>query len=204
MRLFWMTILAGMVLSNPIKVAAITYNEAVNGDLPTFVQDSDVFNLDIGTNTFIGELTFSNADFPLPQTDFDSFAFSIPTETRLESVLLSISLLTGGSGIFSTTGYDLTSTPFNNNIANESIPIPSTNLSLFSLVLPLESGLFGFQNSFLSGALQSGEFQTATYTFSLNVADDAESVPEPTSIVGILAFSIYGVASAFKKKQELR
>jgi hypothetical protein len=205
MRWFWIAILAGMGFSNPTKVAAITYNEAVNGDLPTFIGNSNIFGLDVGTNTFSGEITFAGrADFPLPPTDFDSFVFSIPTENRLESVLLSISLLSGSSGLLRTIGYELQASPFNNNIiADESITIPSTNLSLFTLGLPLESGLFGLQNSFLSGSLQQGEFQTVTYTFSLNVAA-TQTVPEPTSVVGLLAFSTYGVVSVFKKKQGFR
>jgi hypothetical protein len=172
---------AGTVLSvgfqNNTKVAAFTYNEAVNGDLPTIESPDvpefeypNVFGLDLGTNIFTGELTFS--DFFRP--DFDSFAFSIPTEARLESVLLSISTLPGGSGIFNTIGYGLQTSPFIyfSFLATEPITLPSTNISLFTSVLPLESGVFGIYNYFFAGGSNPGEslFQRATYTFSLTVA----------------------------------
>ncbi len=173
---------AGTVLSvgfqNNTKVAAITYNEAVNGELPFSIEYSNgsgsveylnVFGLDLGTNTFTGEVTFSEN---VIQTDFDSFAFSIPTGTRLESVLLSISLLPGGSGIFNSIDSGLTTPPSINTdfLAFENITIPSTNISIFTSVLPLESGVFGISNIGLAGLVNSGESQTATYTFSLTVA----------------------------------
>jgi hypothetical protein len=179
---------AGTVLSvafqNNTKVAAFTYNEAVNGDLPTTVEYSrasgsieyiNVFGLDLGTNTFTGEITFSDSDpFLTPIDSFDSFAFSIPTDTRLESVLLSISLLPGGSGIFNYTQYGIQTPPsiYPDFLAPlELITIPSTNVSLFTSVLPLESGVFGISNAAgVGGFLNPGESQTATYTFSLTVA----------------------------------
>jgi hypothetical protein len=168
-------LVAGTVLSvgfqNNTKVAAFTYNEAVNGDLPEGDVDySNVFGLDLGTNTFTGELTLPG-DFPITFPDFDSFGFSIPTGTRLESGLLSISLLPGGSGIFDQVAYGLrTPSSFPSFLAVDLITIPSTNISLFTSVLPSESGVFGIQNVFLRGDVNPGESQTATYTISLTVA----------------------------------
>ena len=176
-----------LVFSNTTKVAAITYNEAINGDLPTFFRDSNgnlppffrdsnVFGLDLGTNTFTGEITFSNSGLPLQQTDFDYFRFSVPNETHLESVLFNISLLSGGSGIFNIAEYELgTLTSINNYefLDSELVTIPSTNISLFTSDLPLESGLFSLATSLIGGALEIGEFQTAAYTFSLTVAPAA-------------------------------
>lgn len=144
----------------------ITYDEAVDGDLPQSSSDSPVFVLGVGTNTFIGETTFSNNESV--DTDFDSFAFSIPAGTSLESISLNISLLPVGSGIFSNTTYSLQDSLFN-GISFESVTIPSTDLSLFNADLPLNPGQFAIQQTGLSGALGPGEFRTAAYTFSLEV-----------------------------------
>ncbi|MCC5611519.1 hypothetical protein LC612_33465 [Nostoc sp. CHAB 5834] len=194
---FYATLVAGMLVSNPARAAVISYNEASNGDLPQSPEGSPVFDLDIGTNTFTGEITFSNNFVP---SDLDSFAFNIPASTRFESILLNISLLSVGSGIFSTTGYDLQNSSFN-LIASESIPIPSANLNLFASNLPLGSGQFALQNSFIAGALLPGEFRTAAYTFSLNVVA-ATPVPEPSFILGTLTFSLLAGSLLLKRKKK--
>ncbi|MCC5668175.1 hypothetical protein LC653_31020 [Nostoc sp. CHAB 5784] len=196
---FYAILVAGMLLSNPARAAVISYNEASNGDLSQSSQDSPVFDLDIGTNTFTGEITFSfSNDFVLP--DLDSFAFNIPASTRLESILLNISLLPVGSGIFSTTGYDLQNSSFN-LIASESIPIPSANLNLFASNLPLGSGQFALQNSLLGGFLELGESRTAGYTFSVNVVA-ATPVTEPSFMLSTLTSSVLVGSLLLKRKQK--
>ncbi|QFS51345.1 hypothetical protein [Nostoc sphaeroides] len=193
---FYATLVAGMLLSNPARAAVISYNEASNGDFPQSPEGSPVFDLDIGTNTFTGEISFLS----FGPSDLDSFAFNIPASTRLESILLNISLLSVGSGIFSTTGYDLQNSSFN-LIASESIPIPSANLNLFASNLPLGSGQFALQNSFVAGLLSPGEFRTAPYTFSLNVVA-ATPVPEPSFMLGTLTFSLLAGSLLLKRKQK--
>jgi len=176
---------------------SIIFNEALSGDLPQSDLDSPVFLLDLGTNIFTGEVTFSNADNPL--TDFDSFNFIVPEATNLESILFDISLLSGGSGIFNQIGYRLVSAAQTAPLSEESITIPSTNLSLFTSSLPLGSGQFALQAGFLAGALAPGEFQTAAYTFSLNVAE-TEEVPEPGTLAGLVCL---GLGSLFLKKKTI-
>lgn len=194
-RWFYATLVAGMLFSNPAKAAVINYDEASNGDLPESSEGSPVFDLDIGTNTFTGKTTFDNTN--AFSDDIDSFAFNIPASTRLESILLNISLLSVGSGIFSTIEYSLGNSPFN-FIADELIPIPSANLSLFASNLPLGSGQFTLENAGLIGSLKKGEFRTAAYTFSLNVVA-AEPVPEPSSILGTLVFGTIGVGLSLRR-----
>lgn len=196
-RWFYATLVAGMLLPNP-ATAVISYNEASNGDLPQRPNHSPVFDLDIGTNTFAGEITFSNNNF-VP-SDFDSFAFNIPASTRLESILLNISLLSVGSGIFSITEYALQNSSFN-LIVSELIPIPSANLNLFTSNLPLGSGQFALQNSLIGGGLAVGEFRTAAYTFSLNVVS-ATPVPEPSFMLGTLTSSLLAGSLLLKRKQK--
>lgn len=203
MRWFWISILAGTVLSNPAKVTAITYNEAVSGDLSTNFQqpNPNIFNLDVGTNTFFGELSFSNNN--TVQTDFDDINFRIPTETQLESILLDIALLPEGFGIFDKVEYQLF--PFNGpfpNTPDQLAIIPSSNVNLFTSILPLElkSNVFVLENTGLGGRLPPEGFRVAAYTLSLNVVSkQVETIPEPNFIKGLLALGIYGLTLVFKK-----
>ncbi|NET56207.1 MAG: hypothetical protein F6K47_08520 [Symploca sp. SIO2E6] len=184
---------------SPTSVAAFTYNEAVDGDLPGSAQDSPIFALDIGENTFMGEQTFSNTNNP---SDFDSFTFSIPDGAFLESIFIDIGLLPVGSGFFDFTTYSLQDDSFVNidNI-EESIAIPSSNRELFVSNLPLSSGQFSLQHNSISGALFPGQFRTASYTFSLNVNESAsESIPEPNNIMGLFAFITLITCTALRKK----
>ena len=175
---------------------SIIFNEALSGDLPRLAIDSPVFALDVGTNTFTGELIYGAA---IPPTDFDSFIFSIPDGSSLESILFDISLLSGASGFFNRLGYELQDfsggTPI--SLEGEAITIPSTNLSLFTLSLPLSPGQFALQATFFEGSLIPGEFETAAYTFSLNVAA-TEEVPEPSTLVGLACLGLGGLL--LKKK----
>ncbi len=194
---FYATLVAGMLFTGPARAAVINYSETINGDLPVFATDSPIFNLDVGTNTFTGETTFSNNS--IFGSDFDSFSFNILTGTRLESILIDISLLSVGSGIFSTVNYELQNSSFN-LIESEFISIPSANISLFASNLPLGSGQFALQNAGLGGALEPGDFRTAAYTISLNVVKAVPTpVPEPTFVFSLLALGAFGVGSMSKR-----
>jgi len=173
---------------------SIIYNEALSGDLGF---DLPVFALDLGANTFTGEVTFSAVDNPV--SDFDSFTFSVPDGTSLESILADISLLPGGSGIFNQVVYTLVIEPSFIPISSDLITIPSTNLSLFTSSLPLGSGQFTFFNSGLGGGVGTGDFQTAAYTLSFNVAQTKE-VPEPSTLAGLVCL---GLGSLLIKKKSI-
>lgn len=206
-RWFYATLIAGMLFPNPAKAAVINYNEVSSGDLLGSPEDSrafdSVFDLDIGRNTFSGEITFNNIDPDVFDSDFDSFAFDIPANTRLKSILLNISLLPGSSSIFDMTGYDLQNSSLNSIAPEQRIPIPSTNLSLFASNLPLGSGEFRLRNNYLSGGIKFGEFRTAAYTFSLNVIA-ATPVPEPSLMLSTLTSIVLIVSFQLKRKQKIK
>ncbi|MEC4982636.1 MAG: hypothetical protein SAJ37_13205 [Oscillatoria sp. PMC 1068.18] len=184
------------VAVSPTSVAAFSYNETVDGDLPSFARNSPIFALDIGENTFIGEQTFGY-NF----SDFDSFTFKIPDGTFLESILIDIELLTVGAGILSRTTYSLLDESLVNLDLEESIVIASSDRQLFLSSLPLSSGQYSLQHNSLSGAVASGEFRTASYTFSLNVGETApKSVPEPNNLLSLLAFGALITGNTFRKK----
>ena len=122
--------------------------------------------------------------------------YSRAAGTRLESILLDISLLPGGSGIFNSTGYILQNVSLTNSSLEQAIAIPSTNLSLFASALPLESGHVVLQHSFMAGNLTSGQFQTSAYTFSINVT--GTEVPEPSTLAGLACL---GLGSLLLKKK---
>jgi len=182
MRWLWLLVTLEVFFLNTTKVTAFDFNEMTDGDLPTFSQDSAPFTLNYGVNTFSGEVTFSfNEGIP---TDFDSFAFIVPTGNTLDSITVDISLIPGGSGIFNRTVYSI-----DQNFFQQEIPIPSMDLSLFTSLIPLENGLFALENLGLVGELTEGQFQTAAYTFSLNVVEP-ESIPEPSVFMGFIVSSL--------------
>ena len=167
--------LAMMGMAGTAHALVITYDESVDGDLPALASLSPVFTLDIGTNTFSGEISFSfNASV---STDRDSFAFSVPNNTSVVGIFIDIALLELGAGIFNLTTYVLQDSSFAGFTA-ANIPIPSLNLSLFSSTLPLAPSLYGMQLNSLSGSLFFNEFRTAAYTFSIEVAP----APEPSTL----------------------
>lgn len=181
---------------------AYTYDEAVKGDLPSDVSDSPVFVLGLGVNTFTGELTFGASfgeDDPFP--DFDSFRFEVPIGTSLQSILLDISLLPGDSA-FNQIGYDLENS-LGTAISSKRIRIPSANRKLFRADLPLSSGQYALRDAVHSGSLLPYDFETAEYTFSLNVvsAKDissvdvaaAEEIPEASNLAGLICLGLGGL-----------
>lgn len=206
-RWFYATLIAGMLFSNPAKAAVINYNEASSGDLLGSPENShafdSVFDLDIGRNTFTGQVTFNNVDPDVFNSDFDTFAFNIPANTRLESILLNISLLPGSSSIFNMTGYDLQNSSLNSIAPEQQISIPSTNVSLFASNLPLGSGKFRLRNNSFGGGIKFGEFRTAAYTLSLNVIA-ATPVPEPSLMFSTLTSIVFMVSFQLKRKQKIK
>lgn len=213
MRWLCSLILAGALIPTTAGAATISYNETVNGDLasqPSVSGELDIFTLGIGENTFSGEVTFSSQVDSMNNnlSDYDSIAFKLPSDTRLTSIKIDTSSLPGGFGReFSDTRYELSDSPgvnssFGDLISDVSVPIPSTNLSLFEPVLPLDSGNYYFRNSAFGSRPDSSDgsneySRTAAYTVSFSV----EPVPEPSSILGLLAFGSLGTYSIFNRKR---
>ena len=136
-------------IDNDLVLPLGIYDESVSGDLPTFASQSPVFALDKGTNTFTGEITFSN--IVSIGGDFDSFAFSVPNNSSLVRILIDIALLPLGAGIFNNTRFSLQNSSFLFIDSSGNIPIPSSNLSLFSSSLPLAPSVYGIQHASIGG-----------------------------------------------------
>ncbi len=167
-----------LAVAGSAQGGVITYDEAVDGDLlPSPSASSPVFALGIGTNTFSGEITFA---FTLPDvSDDDSFVFSVPDGAQLISVSLDIALLPQGAGIFSQATFALQDDTFQ-DLSFESVFIPSNDVSMFVANLPLGSGQYAIDDPGKAGGVAFGQFRTAAYTFSLEVA---QAIPEPSSII---------------------
>lgn len=193
-----MTVLVG--LGSPAR--GFDYDEAIDGDLPSFVSDSPIFSLDIGENTFTGDFTFGNLfdeeDFG---EDFDSFAFTVPDTTLLGEVVLTTTSLAGG-GEFVETGFDLGENQEGDILTRADIPLPESEVSIFEEVLPLPAGEYFIDQTFFSGSIDINDFRTIGYTFSLTVDAEAiavEPIPEPTAILGLVAAGSFGMT--IRKRQ---
>lgn len=199
MRILQILTISQILLLSTLKANAFDFSEVTSGDLPGFNETSNPFILDVGRNTISGETTFRVDGVPpydiRPSADADSFAFVIPGGTSLESILLDISLVRGSGNIYSI-GYVLRGGFLNQYDEQQEISIPSTDLTLFTSILPLSNGLFTLSTSFYRAYIPVPEFSTAAYSFSLNVAE-LESVPEPNVLPGL---GILSLGFLFKRR----
>jgi hypothetical protein len=188
---FGMFVLAGVFVFATVNASALafSYDEAIDGDLPSNSTSSPVYPLGIGANTFSGTHRFAYTS--LPGDDFfDSFAFSVPAGGTLVSITADTSLQPSGSGVFSSTDYWLQDAAFA-TIDSANIPIPSTGLSLFASSLPLPAGQYAMRDISHNGGLVFDEVRLADYTFTLTVV-----VPEPSALVlGALGLAAVGLAA---------
>src|SRR5688572_24973154 len=81
-------IVASLLLPTRVLAVPLSYSEALAGDL-TF--RSPAFLLDVGRNTIAGTTHFdvNSPGRPRFDTDFDSFAFSVPTGLQLAGISFS-------------------------------------------------------------------------------------------------------------------
>jgi hypothetical protein len=81
-------IIVASLISTSVLAVPLSYSEALSGDL-TF--RSPAFMLDVGRNTISGKTHFdvNSPGRPRFDTDFDSFAFTVPTGMQLAGVSLS-------------------------------------------------------------------------------------------------------------------
>lgn len=174
----------------------ISYNETVNGDLPSDsfgLKSLPVFDLGISENTFSGEVALiSQINATEDLNDFDSFAFNLSANTRLTSILINTLLLPGSEG-FIGIAYELIDS-LRNKISLQAdfisepsegfVRIPTSNTSLFDVNLPLSSSKYFFRNSYLASKSEitgNNYSITAAYNMSFNV--EAKPVPEPSLLL---------------------
>lgn len=150
------------------QATTVSYNEFVSGDLPYLYPNStaSVLNLGVGQNTVYGRLSSWG--------DFDTFAFSVPQSTQLNSVSLSFGLSTA-TGYFPSnqsatyglsSGIGLPYAPYPNGNYAQTVNFSSTTpTTLFSLAAPLGAGTYTIgdfsHNDFSSGFVD--------YAYTLNV-----------------------------------
>jgi len=205
MRNLWMLATLGLLVFNTTKASAVTYNEATSGDLTSGTSFGALpqFLLDPGINTFSGEVSSE----PL-RSDFDGFAFIVPSGNILESITVNSSLLVAPNpGTVTFVRFLLLEA--NGSFGTSGFRVPSENFSLFSLALPLESGLHLLSSIRIIDMGPLGGFSRTAYTFSLNVIPSepipsepipsepipsepipSEPIPEPNIAFGLGIFSL--------------
>lgn len=205
MRWSYLILVFGTLVPNVVEAAVINYSEEASEDLPgefLFLSELPVLNLGVGENKVSGELTLSIESITNPQaSDFDSFIFTLPSDTELTSVIINTSLLPGSAEDFNGIGYELINplsgdSPLVNVISEQLeglVPIPSTNISLFDSTLPVNPGEYLFRNSYLTyqgEPTEDNDSITAAYSISFNV--ESKPIPEPSSTLGMLVMGGLG------------
>jgi hypothetical protein len=180
---------------SPAQGAVLSYNEATGGDLAALVTEAPIFALGVGANTITGQMKFAVDG----ANDFDSFRVQVADSERLDSILVSIALgETSGSGIFDEAQYYLRDAVFSILGPLQRILIPSTNVSLFSSLLPFVGpGVLAFDHILVTGGGADEYYAYANYTFTLNVS--AVAVPEPMT-VGLLGLGLAGIGAVRRRR----
>jgi hypothetical protein len=180
---------------SPAQGAVLSYNEAINGDLPTSVADASVLALGVGANTITGQMKFA------VNSDFDSFRVQVADGERLDSIVVTIALGdTSASVIFDEVQYYLRDEFFNILGTEQRVFIPSTDASLFSSQLPFAGPeILGFDHILVTGGGGSGDgwYAFANYTFTLNVS--AVAVPAPATLA-LFGLGLAGLGAVRRKK----
>lgn len=164
-------------------LADFVYDETVDGDL-TFTNPPALFLFEPGSNRVLGSVRYAgNLD---PANDFDSFAFRVPDNARVDTIEIEI---VDSQGDFGTSTWVL----FNNAL----IGVPGTDIAQVRAPSPGTTSL-------IAGPLSNGIYSIAVAGLTTNVSvggyevnASVSAVPEPSASVVVLI----GVAHVVSRRQ---
>lgn len=211
MRWLYSIMLAGLLIPTAAQAAVINYDEVVDGDLPNSafsIEPTAVFDLGIGKNTFSGEVTLTSErdDLGNDLSEYDSFGFNIPANSQLTSISIDTALLTADDTLGGT-GYEILDSQKNviSSQIESGVPIPTSDTSLLKSTLPLSSGTFFLNNSYLAFRrlnIPENYSSAAAYKLSFNV--ESKPIPEPSSTLGLAVIGSLGAFSLLNRKIKRR
>jgi hypothetical protein len=173
------------------QAVPVNYDELVDGDLDGF-GPFPVLPFDVGLNTVRG-----NFGFTLPgPTDWDSFAFSIPTGAELTGAALSLSDALGNVGS-STWRFRRGSMLWDTGVLRESIQTTSPGFAIFTTP-PEPAGTYNVSHISFGIFVPGPTENTANYEFSFRV----DTVPEPSTAA--LAAGLLALGSGFLNRNKRR
>lgn len=177
--------------------SAAIYDESFSGDL----NGTQNLSFGVGTNTVSGITTWHDNN---SLNDYDSFSFIVGSGELLTSIQIDIiNLFPDGTNALGLINWDLYKS--NLKLSTQPVPVPSTGLSMFSLLMPLSSGAYSLSQLSLgsnnTGLLGQDEFSKAAYTMTFEVASESEPepVPEPSTLV-LITLGLVGLKKLAEKE----
>ena len=159
--------------------AVVIYDESFSGDLPGV--PTTVLDFVVGTNTILGSSEYSGNNSGTT-SDFDAFAFNLPSGSQLTNVLYAFSATVAAGTGYLDTDIALKDT-LNNFLDHPTVAIlGSSPVSLFGSVLPLAAGQYQFvQDGAGTNGASSGYGGTWDYEITFDVSGPS-AVPLPAAL----------------------
>ena len=183
------TLVALALLATPAQAAPVSYDEAVDGDLP--LDPDALLNFEPGANIVKGT-SFSGLGF-----DPDTIGFAIGADEELVSISYAWTFTSLAADTVSIAiDHALRDISLLPNFGFEYVVLfPSTSPSaMFTDVLPLGSGSYQVRPSFL---VNSGSGSTWAYVWTFTVR--STKVPEPGAF-GVLGLGFAGLMAARRRR----
>jgi MYXO-CTERM domain-containing protein len=187
------------------QAAPLMYHESIDGDLTGTTGESlPVLPLDVGTNTISGTLGTFGTIGSQDQTDFDSFAFSVPAGNRLVTVAIAFTDSFGNTANFGDAEYEVYLGALlrrDNDSFLERLSVSSPGTYLLKSV-PIEAGVYNFNNFSYGGSFPGPEppvplRSQADYIFSLTVSPVSNPGSSPLALAGL---ALVGLAVSRKRR----
>ena len=206
-RVFGVAVLVAL-LARVAQAAPIQYSEGISGDLSQ--TPSTTLQFDVGSNTISGSTRFLSFIEPEPNchfcTDFDSFRFDLPANTKLTSIVLSWDIDANNvrradSDYALCSGAGCPGAVLGLETVDWLGGSPVVVLD-FDGVLPLGSGTFTVSNTAIGIAQLDtshgvGMGWTADYTWTFGVT----AIPEPASFLLVaLALGAFGLTALRQRR----